>query len=250
MICYILFALLASVIPVLAVYPEYQEYPDQEIKGDGVYLSFASKINKDDIKTIFEIGSRDAKDAIELSQFFRCHVFAFECNPVAIQICRDNVRDNPNITVVPLGIWNTTGELPFYRVIHGNIGASSFFRFNPGARNYPDIVREGLIQREVKVPTIRLDEFLKSQNIDNIDLLCMDVQGAAFQVLESLGEELSKVKYIIVELEVHPVYAGEVLYQDIDNYLLQKGFERKSNPLNEKELFGDVLYAHSSVIHF
>lgn len=231
-----------------AAYPEYQQLPHQAIKGDGSYLWYMSKVNKKHIKTIFEIGSRDAKDAIELSDLFHCHVFAFECNPKALEICRKNISFNPNITLVPSGVWDTTGEMAFYRVIDGNIGASSFFEFNPNARNYPDILEEGLVQEKIIVPTVRLDEFLQDQSIENIDLLCMDVQGAAYQVLCSLGDQINKVKYIIVELETHPIYSGEILYQDVDRFLIDSGFIKASDPLDPNGLFGDVLYIHRSVL--
>src|SRR5690606_23441638 len=105
---------------------------------------------------IFEIGSRDAKDALELSQFYKCHVFAFECNPDAIERCKTNIGLNPNVTLVPMGVWDTSGEIAFYRVIDGNIGASSFFPFSPKAKNYADILKEGLVQEKIVVPTIRL----------------------------------------------------------------------------------------------
>jgi len=226
----------------LASYPEYQQHSNHGLKGEGSYLTFTDRIDKSKIKTIFEIGSRDAKDAIELSDLFHQHVFAFECNPTAIELCKANIGDNPNITLVPLGVWDTSGELSFFRVLDGNIGASSFFEFNPQARNYPDIVEEGLVQEEIKVSTVRLDEYLNENNIENIDLLCMDVQGAAFEVLSSLGTQLAKVKYIIVELETHPIYSGEMLYEEVDRFLIQSGFERVSEALESGSLFGDVLY--------
>lgn len=232
-----------------AIYPEYQTYSHQDIKGDGIYLWYLKKIkNLKEIKTIFEIGSRDGIDAIELSDLFRCHVFAFECNPVAIEICKKNISSNPNVTLVPFGVWNMSGEMEFYRVIDGNIGASSFFKFNPNARNYPNIVGQGLVQEKIIVPTIRLDEFLQSHGIENIDLLCMDVQGAAFQVLDSLGDQLQKIKYIIVELGIHPIYSGEILYKEVDFYLTNYGFIRASDALDPEGLFGDVLYIHKSVL--
>ncbi len=245
-----LLMLIFGISEVSGSYPDYQEYPDQGIKGKGEYIRFAKKIKKNEIKTILEIGSRDALDAIELSNLYHCHVFAFECNPTAIEICKQNIGLNPNVTLVPLGVWDTTGEMPFYRIINTNIdtniGASSFFEFNPEAKNYPSIVEEGLVQEKITVPTIRLDEFLKAQDIRNIDLLCMDVQGAAFQVLFSLGEQLKTVKYIIVELENHPIYSGEVLYKDVNDFLAQAGFRRASNLVDG--LFGDVLYINSLLL--
>ena len=45
------------------------------------YLDFVNKINKNNVKTIFELGSRDLDDAIKLHNYFKCKIYAFECNP-------------------------------------------------------------------------------------------------------------------------------------------------------------------------
>lgn len=97
-----------------AVYPEYQQYSHSAIKGGGNYLRYMSPVKKHHIKTIFEIGSRDAIDAIQLSDFFQCHVYAFECNLTAVEICRKNIGFNPNVTLVPSGVWDATGEMAFF----------------------------------------------------------------------------------------------------------------------------------------
>lgn len=235
-------------IVALEAYPEYHPYPKQQIKPTGAYKGFLSKVDKKQVKVVFEIGSRDALDAIYLSQRFKTHVHAFECNPDALEIAVKNIGKNPNITLAPYAVWVETGKLLFYRVPEGNIGASSVFPFNPDAKNYPDILEEGLTQEEIIVDAIRLDEYLKLNDIPSIDLLCMDVQGAAFEVLQSLGDYLSEVKYIITELETHPIYLGEVLYEDVDAYLKENGFERTSSPLNPNGLFGDVLYTNKHLI--
>lgn len=232
----------------------YQEFTYKPQYSEHCYLDYVKDINKEDIKVVFELGSRDALDAIELSQLFKCHVFAFECNPVAIDVCKRNIESSPNITLVPMAVWNKSGPLSFYKVWEGeywghkNVGASSCFKFNPEAKNYEDIVAEGLIQEEITVNAIRLDEFLEANQIDSIDLICMDVQGAAFQVLEGLGQYLSKVKYIVTELEVDPTYAGEVLYPEVDAFLTKKGFVRKSEALKAPSLWGDVVYINSNIV--
>lgn len=227
-----------------AEYPRYKKFQDQGIKGSGGYLNFVSKIKNRQVKSIFEIGSRDALDAIQLSKYFRCHVFAFECNPQAIEICKFNIGKNPNVTLVPLGVWDISGERSFYRVLDQNIGASSFFEFNKDAVCY-ESNGKNLIQEKIFVNCIRLDEFLKANKIKNIDLLCMDVQGASYQVLQSLGKELQKVKYIIVELENVPLYNGEVLLPEVDKFLTANGFRRESPPFTC--YWDDVFYVNSTI---
>lgn len=232
-----------------AEYPSYQEFSIPSLpKGEGSYKNFYNQIEKKEVKSILEIGSRDALDAIELSQIFQCHVFAFECNPAALDLCRKHINNNPNITLIPMAVWNKSAKIPFYHVPQGNIGASSCFTFNPQAPNYPRILKDGLTQEKIEVDAIRLDDFLKQNNFDSIDLLCMDVQGAAYEVLESLGIYLQKVKYIIVELEYKPIYTNEVLYKDVNSFLIKHGFIRKTRPTAGR-LFSDFFYVNSNLIN-
>lgn len=55
------------------------------------YSDFYDFIDKDQIQTIFELGSRDCLDAIDLSKYFNCLVYAFECNSDGIKLCKENL---------------------------------------------------------------------------------------------------------------------------------------------------------------
>lgn len=55
------------------------------------YFDFVSKIDKKQIKTIFELGSRDIIDAIKLHDFYNCKIYAFECNPDCLNECNKNL---------------------------------------------------------------------------------------------------------------------------------------------------------------
>lgn len=242
-----LFSLLLLVGSSLQAYPSYEKYSVGSVKPGGVYRYFFNKIDANKVNSVFEIGSRDALDALMLSDYFQCHVFAFECNPVGINRCVHSIGDNPNVTLVPLAVWNKSGPLSFYAISTGNVGASSCFEFSPAAPNYQAILEEGLIQTEIEVNGTRLDQFLEREEIEGIDLICMDAQGAAYEVLEGLGEYIHQVKYIITEIEAQAIYSGEKLFEEVDAYLLNKGFERGSSPLSPNCLFGDVLYINKNI---
>lgn len=216
--------------------------------GDGAYRDFFHFIDAEKIHSVIEVGSRDALDALEMSRYFQCPVYAFECNPTAIDICRKNIGNNPNVILIPFGVMDKSGRMPFYHCPQSDyLGASSFFRFNPDGPLKQSLIHRWIWQDEIQVETIRLDEFFEREGLQGVDLLCLDVQGAAYQVIRSLGKYLPSVKYIITELEQdHVIYKGEVLFEEVDRYLEEQGFSRVSESLKDKN-WGDVLYKNNQV---
>lgn len=190
---------------------------------ESTYLQseFRSRIDRQSIRTIVECGSRDCLDALALKTFYSPEqVFAFECNPESIVVCEANLV--PGITLVPKAVSNYTGVADFYATDMDlskdkNIGASSLLvHCELGTKEY--------IQKKIQVECIRLDEFMASENIDTIDLLCMDLQGAEPLALEGLGERIKDVRYIIAETSKRHFYQGDMLVNDFTNLLNKKGF--------------------------
>ncbi len=219
----------------------------QKRATSGGYLSqmFTDNI-RTSVNSILELGSRDAIDALKLSEYYKCHVFAFECNPSSITVCKENVGNNPNVTFIPYAVWNKTGSISFFPMIE----VGGIF-YNPGASSCFPVDKDGhhktYIQTEISVHAIRLDEWLKSQKIDFIDMLCIDLQGAALQALEGMGEYLKDVKYIITEIEHKTIYTGEALYSDVENFLDRHGFQMYVGSINR--FFGDYLFVRKDLIH-
>jgi FkbM family methyltransferase len=237
---------------------EYSEnWPDKDFPknlirdwvGQGDYLNptFTSRIDKNQVRVILEIGSRDAIDALDLSAYYKAHVYAFECNPEAIEICKHNIGNNPNITLVSLAAWNQTTSLSFFPAIAGrqvvSIGTSSLFKFDPMGP-----VQDLQKQREITVNAVRLDEWIEEQSIENIDLICIDAQGATLQVVQGLEKYLPKVKYIIAEAEYQRYYLGEALYQEIEAYLHSQGFSAVTQ-INHQGLYADVLFVRMDQLY-
>lgn len=188
------------------------------MSSDYLYDGFINLIDKPSIHTIVECGSRDGLDAIALLALFDPDIiYTFECNPESIPVCIDNVYGFGRIKVVPMGVSNVNGEVPFYPTDTSkdpNIGASSLFKH---VRGFP--------QTETTVKVTRLDVFMKKENIDSIDLLCMDIQGAEPLAIEGLGSRVKDVKYIITEVCDRIFYEGEMPFHQFNDMLEELGFE-------------------------
>lgn len=198
------------------------------------YFDFLDRIEKSKIKTIFELGSRDLQDAIKLSNYFEdSKLYAFECNPDCLEICHTafailDEKIKKRLFLINKAVSSVNGQICFYPFdlqLYDNMGASSMLEIDFSMRHPsdPDFNRENP-QKEIKVDGVRLDTFLKDNNISNIDLLCMDLQGYELQALQSLGKYLIDVKYIITECSIQSTYKNGASFQELEAYLECFGF--------------------------
>ena len=198
--------------------------------------------------TVFDIGSRDGKQAIELARLFtKAVVVAIECNPATLEQCRRSAAQNSRITLVEKAINSHTGRCAFYpidptRTItswpDGNPGASSLF---VATDDYP---AEKYVQNKVEVDCIRLDVLCSQLEIDVIDLIWMDLQGAELLALQSAGALLDKTRYIYTEVSHRPLYRGQCLFDDIDSFLTSRGF-RRCTKVDRKRWQQDIIYENT-----
>ena len=72
----------------------------------------------------------------------------------------------------------------------------------------------------IKVPCITIGQFCKEQHIYNIDLIHIDVEGHAIQVLQGLGSIRPKIIYIEVRSDTHD-HSDE-----INRLLTKKNFKK------------------------
>jgi FkbM family methyltransferase len=201
------------------------------------FFSFLKNENIDHNKEliIFDIGSRDCMHAVKFSQVFpNAKIFSFECNTNTLPICKNNIELYPNITLIDKAVNDFNGVCDFYPIDQektittwkdGNPGASSMFLSNG---NYNSI--ETYVQNKIQVECIRMDKMMKAFNIDHVDIVWMDLQGAELLALKSFGEYLHKIKYIHTEVSYKPIYEGQVLFNELHDFLLSNNFTNINNP--------------------
>ena len=198
------------------------------------YLEFNDNINKNKVKTIFELGSRDLIDAKKLIEYYDNAIcYSFECNPDCLIECKKNRENfneeqNKRIILVENAVSIENKKIifrPFDLSIYNNMGSSSILEidFSKRNKNDPDYNR-GSVQKEIEVDGIRLDTFIENNNIHNIDLLCIDLQGYELQALKSLGNKIKDVKYIITECSIQTTYKGGTNFKELNSYLEEYGF--------------------------
>jgi len=186
-----------------------------------LFLSIVSKKhNLNDIKMIFDIGSCNGAESVYLAQLLpNCIVHSFDANPNACINIKDNQKKYTNLHCHNLAISNFEGDVDFY-LTEDNIGASSLLKpmlgIGPVGNKFSKIT--------AKCTTI--NKFCEENNITNIDLIWMDLQGNELNALKGMDKMLPKIKGICSEVGLTPYYEGHTLYKDIYAYLKSFGFER------------------------
>ena len=188
---------------------------------------FLKYIDHHKVKTIVEGGSRDLLDALFLEKYFKeATVHSFECNSEAHKICKENLEQSSGrINLNNMAMSNEDAELSFFafdhnKTDHHDIGVSSLYRH---------INQNDVPQIEIKVKGIRLDTYCKLSNIDQIDYLCLDVQGAEQIVLQGLGDMLNNLTYLVLE-DDSMFYTGAL---PVKQHMLEK-FELIDTICNDK----------------
>lgn len=204
-------------------------YSASDLKTFSTFVNQKFKSPKS-VDVIFDIGSCHCLESVEFAKKYKdSRIFAFEANPESYQVCLNNSKDYPSIEVINQAVNDYDGSCKFYpmdkeRTVttweDGNQGASSLYRAN-GA--YDHI--EKYVQYEIEVPCTRIDTFCEKNNIDHIDIVWMDLQGAELKALKSMGDILDTVQIIHTELEMNPMYDGQCLFSDVNNFLTNNGFD-------------------------
>ena len=211
---------------------------------------FIKHLDITNIKNIFEVGARYGDESLILAELFKNSlIYSFECNPNTIEICKKKLENKINIKFIPYGLGNKNESLPFYSyMIDNNDGASSLLK----RIDYEETQKQtGIIN--VK----KLSDFVYENNIDKIDLLCMDVQGYELNILKGAEDFIKNIKYIIMEEpkeiintnflpeNIHSKYINAPTSKEIKEFMIKNNFieiERiEENYIEDNVMYKNIL---------
>jgi FkbM family methyltransferase len=119
-------------------------------------------------------------------------VFAFEPNPSVASELKANLLRScvQNVSVEQAACSNSNSPVSLYISSNSNTGKTSLFSKNAKSKT------------RVTVPCTRLDDFVADRNLDRIDIVKIDVEGAELMVLEGMKNCLLRFRpQVILELE-------------------------------------------------
>ena len=157
-------------------------------------------------------------------------IFAFEPYSKSFEVLKQNLEINKIKNVIPqnLGVSKKSGTCILYFKKNFAIGNSIYKKIDSDSK--------------VEIETISLQEIIKNNDLQRINILKLDCEGAEYQILLNLDHQtLQKIDKIVSEM--HPKIENFKI-KDVEDFLTMHGFDVKIiSPLNNisKELV--MLYA-------
>jgi len=124
--------------------------------------------------------------------------------------------------------------------VTNNAQSSSLLNLGTHKSDYPEV----LVIKEINVKTERLDRCVSGKNFDFINL---DIQGAELQALIGLGDLITQVKWIYLEINKKQVYENCSTASELDTFLGKNGFRRIETRWILFKGWGDALYIRSEI---
>lgn len=99
-----------------------------------------------------------------------------------------------------------------------------------GASSSSILERKRDTENSLELKTISLADFLAQENIQQVDFVKMDVEGAEFRILPTIGKAVEKVNYPTLYISFHYSFLNENLYhKNIPSVFLNKLLIRLEN---------------------
>ncbi len=165
-----------------------------------------------DAKTIFDVGANVGQSARTYRKLFpTSQIWSFEPVPSTYESLCDSLSD-ASFHPIPIALSDQIGMTTL------NIGSESITNSL--------LKRDSHTGRTVEVPTDTIDHFCCEHNIDAIDILKVDVEGAEGRVFKGAQGMLSrgKIRSVFVEVYFDPVYEGMPLMWDLHDQLCKFRF--------------------------
>jgi len=196
-------------------------------------------------KIAFDIGSCLGESIPRFKDYDE--IYAFEPSPWSHHLLYESNKNDSRIKFFQLAVSDVEDILPFYRYDH--YGYSSLYKINKDGEmgKWCEQIDPGYDQLAdiIEVKSIRLDNFMSKNDIDHIDFLKIDTQGNDLNVIKSLGNMISNVDTIELEVQVKPLYYDTPSKKEILDFMSVNNFSLISEKSN-----GAGLESYEEVLTF
>ncbi len=171
---------------------------------------------------IFDIGAnRGQVTELYLNKFPKATIHAFEPFDESFNYLQNRFKDNKRVVLNKLAVSNSNEPLSFF--VNENVDTNSLLNSNETGLSSDKQVKN---KETIIVNCVTLNDYVKNNNIDCIDILKMDIQGGEYNALLGANYLLQNklIKLIYTEAFFVEQYKEVPLFYDIAKLLLQHNY--------------------------
>ena len=206
--------------------------------------------NKQESITIFDIGACEGEDSIKYAKVFpKAQIYTFEPLQKNLERIRNNIikYNIKNVKIVDKALSSQKGTYDFF-VSEGRPEGIAETDWDYGNKSssllapdkFKEIAKFLVFSKIERVEATTLDIFCSEMNINNVDFVHMDVQGAELMVLNGSRNMIDNIKVIWIEVSKITVYKDQPLVDDIKSFMAKNDFFLLKDGLTGIQ--GDHLY--------
>ncbi len=185
-------------------------------------IQLVSTLRKFEIDLVLDIGANTGQFGSEIRYYgYTGKIVSFEPLSQAHSILVKTIAEDSNWEAYPpCALGDQNGETVIN--IAGNSQSSSLLPMLEAHRSAaPESVYEGEERVSIKTLDIVAGDYVKGARAP---FLKIDTQGFEWRVLDGARETLPRIKGILVELSLVPLYEGQHLWRDLVDRLEDEGF--------------------------
>jgi len=173
--------------------------------------------------TILEIGAVPLEGAAEpfhqlLDIFPESQILAFELDET---LCAElNQKSKPGITYYPVALGRTEERRTFYETNHPM--CCSLYKPNEELISLYNNMEVAMLKSVSSIETCSIDYFTQENDIESVDFIKIDIQGAELDAFQGADNTLKEVLAIVSEVEFIPHYIDQPLFGDVCSFLAEK----------------------------
>jgi len=202
-------------------------------KKKDVIIFFKKNITVDIINLI-DVGAHHGETIKLFNSSFDIHnIYAFEPSYKNFKVLEKKTKNikNTNLRIYNYGIGVTEGLFDFNESDESQ--SSTLVKINYKSKYYKrkkNLLRFFKKKQDLffttKVNIKTLNDFLIDQKIKNVEILKIDTEGYDFNVIKSLENKLSFIKYIYFEHHFHNMLSKDYTFNEVHNYLINNNFKK------------------------
>jgi FkbM family methyltransferase len=186
--------------------------------------AFADQLKlKANARVIFDVGANQGQTSKKYRALFpKARIHAFEPFPKAFKVLEHRYREDPDIICAQVALGAAPGTRQFF-----TYEASVTNSLMPFADEVADLVPMATdLNKVIDVEGVTLDDYCVANDIDHIDILKMDTQGAELEILHGAKRMLSenRISLIYSEHIFVPLYDGQAEFYEVVSALAHVGF--------------------------